>query len=157
FLNNGDGSFTPDSQVNLPGLTNSSIALGDSNNDGFLDILLAGQTAQGTLITEVFQNNGGGTLTLDPQSNPPRAEDGSAAWGDFNNDGYLDILLTGTGSAGTPIAQVFQNHGGTGTFTNINENLDGVTGGTAAWADFNGSGNLGILLTGTDVSGNRVA
>ena len=157
FINNGNGTFTPDTQASLPGLTNSSVALGDYNNDGYLDILLAGQTAQGSLITEIFQNNGNGTFTLDSQANLPGIDNGSVAWGDFNNDGYLDILLTGTNVSGTPIAEVFENNGGTGAFTNINANLDGVSGGTAAWADFYGSGDLEILLTGTDSSGNAVA
>jgi len=43
---------------------------------------------------------------------------GSAvAWGDYNNDGYLDILLTGYSGSGY-ISKVYRNNGN-GTFTDL--------------------------------------
>ena len=66
---------------------------GDYDNDGDLDILLTGWTGS-TRLSNVYRNNGDHTFTdisagLDARSN------GAAAWGDYDNDGYLDIFLSG--------------------------------------------------------------
>jgi hypothetical protein len=36
----------------------------------------------------------------------------SVAWGDYDNDGDLDILLTGQDSGGNHVAKVYRNDGG---------------------------------------------
>ena len=73
---------------------------GDYDNDGQLDILLAGQTVSGIAISQVYHNNGDGSFTLNTQAILPGISQGSAAWGDYDNDGRLDILLTGITVAG---------------------------------------------------------
>jgi hypothetical protein len=35
---------------------------------------------------------------------------GALGWADFNNDGRLDILLTGFDADDNPIASIYQNH-----------------------------------------------
>ncbi len=44
----------------LPGLFRSSMAWGDSDNDGDLDLLLAGENNSGVKITRVFRNTRAG-------------------------------------------------------------------------------------------------
>ncbi|HYW68008.1 MAG TPA: S8 family serine peptidase, partial [bacterium] len=66
----------------------------------------------------------------------------SAAWGDYDNDGDLDILLTGdTGSES--ISRVYENDAG--TFTDIAAGLTGVVLGSGAWGDYDNDGDLDIL------------
>ena len=85
----------------LPGVYNGSVALGDYDNDGRLDILLTGDTgAEDTngneiLISQVYHNNGNGAFTLNTNAVLPGMFFSSVAWGDYDNDGRLDILLTG--------------------------------------------------------------
>jgi len=137
----------------FPGLVNSSIALGDYDNDGWLDILLTGSTAgQPTSlgVTQLWRNQGDGTFT-NTNLDLPQAGAGSAAWGDFNNDGRLDLLLTGYTTTGS-IAQIWQNMGD-GTFSNVNAALPGVTQGAAAWGDYDNDGRTDILLTGSSITG----
>ena len=55
----------------------------------------------------------------------------SVAWGDYDNDGDLDLLLTGTNDGTNGIARIYRNDGG--LFTNLNAPLTGVHRGGAAW------------------------
>ena len=51
-----------------------------------------------------------------------------ALWlgGDYDNDGDLDILLTGMDNGNNPVSQVWRNNGD-GTFTDIGAGLTGVS------------------------------
>ena len=74
------------------------------------------------------------------------------AWGDYDNDGDLDILLTGDHGSGGRVAKVYRNDGG-GTFTDIGAGLTGVYDSSVAWGDYDNDGDLDILLTGYSGSG----
>jgi hypothetical protein len=75
------------------------------------------------------------------------------AWGDFDNDGRLDFLLTGTtnGFGNGPISQLWRNTGS--GFTNVPiPGLQGVYNSSVAWGDFDNDGRLDFLLTGNNGS-----
>jgi len=134
--------------ANLPGVYRSSVALGDYDNDGRLDILLSGSSGPfgGLPITQVWRNTGNGFSDIN--AGLPGISRGSVVWGDYDNDGRLDILLTGTtnGFASGAISQIWRNTGN--GFSNINANLPGVAYSSAAWGDYDNDGRLDILLTG---------
>ncbi|MFC2075452.1 FG-GAP repeat domain-containing protein [candidate division KSB1 bacterium] len=73
-----------------------------------------------------------------------------AAWGDYDNDGYLDLYVTNWGTAlGVPYNHLYRNDGD-GTFTNV-----GLTAGVAsdrnsssgAWGDYDNDGDLDLYVT----------
>ncbi len=76
----------------------SSVAWGDYDNDGDLDILLTGSTTS-TLLTKVYRNDGAGIFT-DLAEDLPEVMSSSVAWGDYDNDGRLDFLLAGGNVSG---------------------------------------------------------
>ena len=81
----------------------------------------------------------------DANANLPGVYFSAAAWGDYDNDGDLDLLLTGyTGSA--YIARVYRNTNG--SFVDTNANLPGVQYSAAAWGDYDSDGDLDLLLAG---------
>jgi hypothetical protein len=154
YLNNGKGGFT-NGNVALPRLQFASIACADYNNDGFMDILLAGATnsSSSTLpISAVFRNNGNGTFS-NANVGLIGVHDAAVAWGDFDDDGDVDILLTGntnvnaSSTTTTPVTRVYRNNGN-GTFSDINAGLAGVYRGVAAWGDFDSDGKLDVLIAG---------
>jgi uncharacterized repeat protein (TIGR01451 family) len=69
-----------------------------------------------------------------------------SAWGDYDNDGDLDILLVGSG-----FSRVYRNDGG--DFVGLEAGFAGVGGGSLAWGDYDGDGDLDVLLTGDGGSG----
>ena len=100
-------SFFPQTIPGLPGVNLCSVAWGDYDHDGRLDILVAGQDTHGNLITEVWRNTGSGFANIN--AGLPGVYYCSAAWGDYDNDGQLDILLAGDGPNGR-ITEVWRNN-----------------------------------------------
>jgi FG-GAP-like repeat/FG-GAP repeat len=135
LLGNGKGGFQLGSSLgDTYWLTYP--AVGDFNGDGKLDIAMpAFDFYYGDPITSVYLGNGDGTFAAPVTYTSPQSWATSAAVGDFNGDGKLDIVTDGI--------QVLLNNGD-GTFTN-DANVDvagsASTGGVAV-GDFNGDGKL---------------
>lgn len=125
---------------NLAGSVNGSIAWGDYDNDGKLDMLVTDSTS-----TRIYHNLGGGNFQIIATAIPGVAS-GHVAWGDYNNDGWLDLLITGTSSAG-PITRIYRNNHD-GTFTDINAGLPSIAFRSALWGDFDNDGRPDVLLVG---------
>ncbi|MCX6258071.1 MAG: FG-GAP-like repeat-containing protein [Bacteroidia bacterium] len=70
----------------------------------------------------------------------------ACAWADFDNDGDLDLLITGTGSNGN--ISTFYRNDGNGVFTAISSNLPGVSNGCISLADYDNDNDVDILLSG---------
>ncbi len=95
--NNGNGTFTDVTAAAHLGVSgwHSGCAIGDYNNDGYPDIYV---TSFGANL--LYRNNGDGTFSevskaagvADPGWPFPKWSMG-AAFGDYDNDGYLDIYV----------------------------------------------------------------
>ncbi len=149
--NLGNGNFT-NVQAGLPGVDTGAVALGDFDNDGELDILLTGYSATGA-VAQIWRNRSDGTFT-NINAGLPGVLYSSVALGDYDSDGQLDILLTGTpdGFGNSAITQIWHNLGN-GTFSNLGGSLPGVSRGAVAWGDLDRDGRLDILLSGYTSTG----
>jgi len=96
FHNNGNNTFTELPGLSLPPVMYGTAVWGDYNNDGKPDILLTGYSGSYSPFTKVYKNNGDNTFTEDPACSLTGVGFSSAAWGDYDNDGDLDIILTGS-------------------------------------------------------------
>ena len=145
WRNNGNGTFS-NINAGLPGLRFSFAAWGDYDNDGYPDVLLSGKSSTLGILTQVWHNNGNGTFSLNTNANPTALFEGSVAWGDYDNDGRLDILLSGdlTG-AGTSFATEVWHNNGDGTFSNLVGTLPNSTASFVTWGDYDNDGRLDIL------------
>ncbi len=143
YYNNGAGGFDPNYEEPVPdwGLEGGCVAPGDYDNDGNLDIAVMGYDGSNAYF-QVYRNNGDGTF--DPDYIEPQpgwgTYAGTLAWGDYNNDGDLDIAVHGTDS----YLRIFKNNGN-GSFDPHPIEL-GTSGDweALAWGDFNNDGNLDI-------------
>ena len=148
YHNNGDDTFTEQSTINLTGVSSGSVAWGDYDNDGYLDIILTGNSSDG-IVSKIYRNNGNNTFTEQKGISLTGLSSGSVAWGDYDNDGYLDILMTGTenGYVSSAISLIYHNNGNN-TFTKQTFDLTGVSNSSVAWGDYDNDGDLDILLAG---------
>lgn len=157
YHNNGNGSFT-DINAGLTGVGNSSVAWGDYDNDGDLDILLSGadsDVGNYHLITKIYRNNGNGTFT-DTAVGLPGVMWSSVSWGDYDSDGDLDILLSGSfdDASRQYITRIYRNDGND-IFTDINAELIGVFFSSSAWGDYDNDGDLDVLISGLNYVGSN--
>ncbi|MGH9404851.1 MAG: CRTAC1 family protein [Terriglobia bacterium] len=94
YRNNGDGTFTDVTEkagVGGSGHYGQGCAVGDYDNDGYPDLYVTGY---GRAI--LYHNNGNGTFD-DVTAKAGVADEGgwstSAAWFDYDRDGYLDLVV----------------------------------------------------------------
>jgi hypothetical protein len=99
---NGDSSNVPGWPVRIAQTVQSSVALGDINNDGNLEIIVGtgtGYSGSNGYKVYAFQSNGT-ALPNWPRSTTGNVT-GSPALADLDNDGKLDVIV-GCGTEGDP-------------------------------------------------------
>jgi hypothetical protein len=142
LLGNGDGTFLP--KIHL-GNGFPSVAVGDFNGDGILDLATLGQEQPASPPFATFGislGNGDGTFSQAGNLRNISNSGGDPVVGDFNRDGKLDVALS---DDGTGIHVLLGN--GDGTFQSdmpsSAPSLDGLWGP----GDFNGDGKLDLIAT----------
>jgi hypothetical protein len=155
FRNLGDGTFQ-DSGIVLPGVDLASADWGDFDGDGLPDLLLNGRNRYGFYNLMLYRNTGNGTFA-DLSSLLPSAAPDAAFWGDFNNDGRLDILLRGqkynfSASRSNSLSGVLRNDGTNG-FSLANFPLPEISYSAGGLADFNRDGRLEVVIAGNSPTG----
>jgi Ca2+-binding RTX toxin-like protein len=144
YRNEGSDTFA-ESSVSLPGVAFGSVAWGDYDSDGDQDLLVSGSISAGR-VSAIYRNDGNEIFT-DISAGLLQLNNSSAAWGDYDNDGDLDLLLIGQESSGAQQSRIYRN-GGNNTFTDISAGLPGLFYGAVAWGDLDNDGDLDAILTG---------
>ncbi|MHC1704741.1 MAG: FG-GAP-like repeat-containing protein [Tenuifilaceae bacterium] len=155
YHNNADGTFTDQASIVIDGFNDCKSAWGDYNNDGFLDIVLTGTDLFGNRYTKVYKNNKNNTFSDQTDILLTGVSSGSVDWGDYDNDGDLDLLISGmTGSYPNwmPITKIYENNGDYSFSEKTNIALTGIWTGKAVWVDYNNDGLLDVYLNGQDIS-----
>jgi len=146
-VNQGNGTFTETIHL-FNNFADAALAWGDSDADGDPDLFYAGRADNSFNLTDLRVNNGGDLSTYGTLNNHPNVRGGSAAWGDYDHDGDLDILFGGKDGGATNRASLLVNAGGNTFNALTNYQWGGFTEGAFRWGDFDNDGRLDYLQSG---------
>jgi Tfp pilus assembly protein PilF len=131
-----------------------AVAAGDYNNDGYLDVFV---TSRDGGEYRLYQNNGDGTFQKDARSKEMlgalrKVAGLDAEFFDFDNDGFLDLLIAGKSAEKTGRGVFLFHNDGTGKFSDVSSILPESlsSGRRIALADYNEDGDVDIFLAGLD-------
>jgi hypothetical protein len=132
----------------------TGVAWIDYDQDGLMDLYFVQSGATDAykpthpLRSALYRNNGDGTFTDVTQKAGIGGEGHygqGVAVGDYNNDGFPDLYVTGYGRA------ILYRNNGDGTFTDVTANAgvadDGAWSTSAGWFDFDKDGWLDLVVT----------
>ena len=142
----------------LPEDMGSGAAWGDYDNDGWLDLVIANEVGPLSMSdadrrrsparTTLYHNDGDGTFTdVTTRSGiDSRRWDMGVAWGDYDNDGRIDLAVTSYGR------NALYHNDGDGTFSD-RSTASGIGTPTgfwagASWGDYDRDGFLDLYVTG---------
>ncbi len=164
FRNEGDGTFTErTTEAGLDGLVSGlHVIHADYDNDGFLDLLvLRGAWLDTGHPNSLLRNDGDGTFTdvTEAAGLLMPAPTQAAAWGDYDNDGWVDLYIGNesrpppgaAASGGGPVypSRLFRNNRD-GTFTDVAAEAGVAVVGFVkgvVWGDYDNDGRLDLYVT----------
>jgi hypothetical protein len=149
YRNDGRGAFTPitNSAFSQLNVSFRGAAWGDYDNDGFLDVFLVHYVPGQAVSSLLFHNNANGAFTQVDES-PLTTDTGEAAqasWGDYDNDGWLDLFISDVGGGPN---RLYHNNGD-GTFSRVLSGpivADGGSSGAGIWGDYDRDGFLDLFV-----------
>ena len=124
YHNNGDGTFTPATNIGDLATANngldegSIVSFADYDNDGWMDVVIGGSGSPETL----YRNNRDGTFSdvTTAADFTPKVNTQGFAWGDYNNDGLIDLFVArGKGTGGGVQGNSLYRNNGDGTFIDM--------------------------------------
>jgi len=132
----------------LPGVIVGKVAFVDYDLDMDLDIFISGRDVNINKYTRLWKNTGGSfQVTNDIFINLDFSQ---FDWGDFNNDGYPDLILGGLNNS-IPRGFIYLNNAGT-SFTQSNMKVPGARYGSSAFGDVDNDGDLDAFISGYKAS-----
>jgi enediyne biosynthesis protein E4 len=152
YLNCGDGTFASadGGDLTLPCLAYAWGGLADYDNDGWLDVLVCSAGASSDCRTNLlYHGRGDGTFSLVTDNGVVTDQvnySNDAAWGDFNNDRRLDLIVANAGGS-----DFFYRNDGHGQFTRLTNSVleqSGYSSYHHAWGDYDNDGFLDVAMGG---------
>jgi hypothetical protein len=157
FRNDGAGRFSDVSEASGLGGAGDSVgsAWGDYDNDGDLDLFVTNLRQSGPNTRNfLYRNEGNGAFTKITEG-PIPTDVGhffSAAWIDFDNDGWLDLFVSvspPTGASASSVKNRLYRNLGDGAFVQLTDGAlvtDFAYAAGAAWGDCNNDGFLDVAV-----------
>ena len=140
------------------GLNGRTPVFADYDNDGDIDFFLSNHNGPNRL----YQNQGDGSFidVAFETGVDHNTRSHSAGWADYNNDGYLDLFVCVYGTSATPLANLFYEANGDGTFLERAGDAGVADADKPAlamtWIDYDNDGLLDIYIAYDKYRGNTM-
>lgn len=148
YKNLGSGNFVSidtGAVFNDAGLLSRGANWVDIDNDGDIDLFIANESGAADYM---YKNNGGGYFTK-VTGIPPTTSGGvswSSSWGDYDNDGDLDLFVTNSENQKNFL---FRNDGNFNFTRILNDPIVNENGyyACSGWGDYDNDGDLDMFVT----------
>ena len=144
-------SFEPSGQSTLDFI--------DFDNDGDLDIAITGTGFEGAMF-KILVNNGltGEALEFTelPNNGLSPIRNAKIEFGDFNGDGYSDILYSGSVSGEGEVSKLSEYNPDTQSYVDSDFDLEGIINASVAFGDMDGDNDLDFAISGESSTDNSV-
>lgn len=151
---NQHNNFTEISSTVLPPIYIGKMAFADFDNDNDTDFVISGMNnTTSAAYTKIWQNDGSGNFT-EQNFSLPQVWLGDVAWGDVDNDGKLDLVITGTALSDSE-AHLMLNNGSSFTDDSHFNITAAQRNAGLELTDFDGDGSIDIFITGVNVVGSN--
>lgn len=135
--------------VSIPGYNDGSVEWGDYDGDGDFDLLITGRTKNG-LASNIYRNDRNNKF-VKVNAGLPGIQHGIGRWADYDNDGDLDVIISGINSSGKVLTELYRND--KIKFTHVDVGFKDLKLSDIAWADYNNDGDLDFVIIGESGSG----
>lgn len=155
YRNKGNGSFARMLGINAATDDVHSVGCGwaDYDNDGYMDLFVV----NGLNFLEtcsLYHNDGNGALVkVDRNTAGSIVSDVAyftqCTWGDYDNDGFIDVFVAAVGSATTEGTNYLYHNNGDGSFAHVPNRTLGADLGVgvgSAWGDYDNDGFLDLFV-----------
>ncbi|WP_179335492.1 T9SS type A sorting domain-containing protein [Winogradskyella costae] len=157
YLNDGAANFTESTTDPLTDVYFSTTSAADYDNDNDIDILISGFNASFTPYTVLYNNDGSGNFSEVTNVSLKQLYWGTSNFADYDNDGDLDIFLSGADANTITYAKFYKNTNGIFTEdTNAEIGIYGTYVSAADWSDYDNDGDLDFVLSGLDSHSNAI-
>lgn len=145
-----DGGIFADIGAGLDGLMSGTADWVDYNNDGNLDVALSGYNDALEAEFFLFKNTGLGQFSYAYTAIEGFAT-GDADWGDWDNDGDLDMVMSGKATGcGALVSGIYRNDGND-LFYKMSYTIFQAIRCALQWVDMENDGDLDLLMAGMDI------
>ena len=149
-----DPVFT-ETSTEFPSAEDSTLDFFDYDGDGDLDIAITGQGIAGPMF-KILSNNGltGSDLEFEevPNTGLIPIREANLDFGDYNSDGYTDILYSGKVSGQGQVTKLVEFDPNTQTYVDSDFDLSDIINASIAFGDIDGDNDLDFAIAGESVS-----
>jgi len=149
-----DPVFT-ETSTEFPSAEDSTLDFFDYDGDGDLDIAITGQGITGPMF-KILSNNGlaGSELEFEevPNTGLIPIREANLDFGDYNSDGYTDILYSGKVSGQGQVTKLVEFDPNTQTYVDSDFDLSDIINASIAFGDIDGDNDLDFAIAGESVS-----
>lgn len=153
YLNDGDANFSLTSSSGINPHSIAAVEFLDADGDGDMDLFISGETEEEIASSELYLNDGNGVFSLDTQNNYIQMHAADVDAADIDNDGDVDLLMSGSDQSFEIMTVLYLNNGG-GLFSTLeNTGIQNTFAGANAIADLDNDGDQDILTLGSQDGG----